>query len=528
MDSVQKLPTDVSLESSQVPAWLETATSILRNVVLVAVILLALSVLFGSVLSPALESVNVEEELTSVLADLFMAVIPVTAYFAAGIGARRHRKNQFPMAFALMLAGVTLAFAAVTVVQNMTDGGSATEQPSLQFTGTQTDDGILIEAIEPGGTADAAGLLVGDIVTAIRRDPVTLNELNEQVLASEVDTPFRLRLLRDGEEIQLTVRTALVDSSAAGFDFAGLAQSWLIAVVIGSIGLVGPAGLAPYVLLVFSLVPLMLGYTWLVVATFSYRTQGLTPVDANNNFGGWTLSNWEFLNGEPLTSQAITIWGYTFNSLVIAVSMTVTSLILCSMAGYALSRMEFSGRRFFLSLTLILHSFPAVTLLIPIYIVLINLGALPIIGQYIGFNSLGGIALVMVAFELPFGVWLMKGFFDNISWDMERSALIDGATRWRTFWEVILPQIRPGMLALGIFAFIGGWNAYLLPATFSIGTATTNLPVYINELTGDVSPVNWNQVAAVGIFQMIPILVIFIFAQEYLLNIYSGGTKGST
>jgi inositol-phosphate transport system permease protein len=208
--------------------------------------------------------------------------------------------------------------------------------------------------------------------------------------------------------------------------------------------------------------------------------------------------------------------------------MMVLSLIFCSMAGYALSRMSFTGRRFFLSLTLILHGFPAVTLLIPVYLVLLNLGNLPLIGPYIGFNTLGGIALIMVSFGLPFGTWLMKGFFDNIPWDMERSALIDGATRWRTFWEIILPQIRPGLLALGIFSFMGGWNAYLIPAIFSIGTRAANLPVYIRQLTGDTNPVNWNQVAAVGIFQMIPIIILFVFAQEYLLNIYSGGSKGSS
>jgi inositol-phosphate transport system permease protein len=125
-------------------------------------------------------------------------------------------------------------------------------------------------------------------------------------------------------------------------------------------------------------------------------------------------------------------------------------------------------------------------------------------------------------------VWLIKGFFDNISWDMERSALIDGASRWRTFWEIILPQIRPGLLALGIFSFIGGWNAYLIPATYMLGTRTTTLPVLINNLTGEVAPTNWNQVAAVGLFQLIPIMIFFIFAQEYLLNIYAGGSKGSS
>ena len=188
----------------------------------------------------------------------------------------------------------------------------------------------------------------------------------------------------------------------------------------------------------------------------------------------------------------------------------------------------FLGRRFFLSFTLILHGFPAITLLIPIFFVLLRLGDIPLIGDFIGFNTIGGIALVMVAFQLPLGVWLMKGFFDNIPWDMERSALIDGASRFRTYWEILLPQIRPGLLALGIFAFIGGWNAYIIPATYSIGSGVSNLPVFLEELIDATAPVDWNQVAAVGLFQLIPIFIFFIFAQEYLLNIYAGGTKGSS
>jgi inositol-phosphate transport system permease protein len=139
----------------------------------------------------------------------------------------------------------------------------------------------------------------------------------------------------------------------------------------------------------------------------------------------------------------------------------------------------------------------------------------------------GGIALVMVALELPLGIWLMKGFFDNLSWDMERAALIDGAGRFRVWWQIMLPQVRPGIAALALFTFIAGWNAYLVPFTFSIGTKVANMPVFLNQLISDTAPVNWNEVAAVGLFQMIPLIIFFIFTQELLLNIYAGGTKGS-
>jgi len=132
----------------------------------------------------------------------------------------------------------------------------------------------------------------------------------------------------------------------------------------------------------------------------------------------------------------------------------------------------------------------------------------------------------MVTLELPLGVWLMKGFFDNLSWDMERAALIDGASRFRVWWEIIIPQIKPGIAALAIFNFITGWNAYLVPFTFTIGSKVSNLPVLLNRFSGDTSVGSWNQVAALGMFQLIPILIFFIFTQEALLNIYSGGSKG--
>ena len=190
--------------------------------------------------------------------------------------------------------------------------------------------------------------------------------------------------------------------------------------------------------------------------------------------------------------------------------------------------MNFAGRKTFLGLTLVLHAFRAELLLIGIFQVLLFLAGIPLIGDWFGFNTVGGVALVMVSLELPLGIWLMKGFFDNLSWDMERAALIDGASRFRVFWEIIVPQIKPGIAALAIFTFITGWNAYLVPFTFTIGSKIANIPVYLNQFSTDTSLVSWNRVAAIGLFQLIPIMIFFIFTQEALLNIYGGGSKGGT
>ena len=270
----------------------------------------------------------------------------------------------------------------------------------------------------------------------------------------------------------------------------------------------------PYVILVISVVPIFVGYLWLVINSFAVRTEGLLPV------GGLTLDNWSFLLETPFGRGYPSIWRITLNTFLVATFMTVFVVFVSSLAGYALSRLKFSGRKSFLSLTLILHAFPSVTLLIGIFFVLRALGL---------YNNLFGVGLVMIGFELPFGIWLMKGFFDNVSWDMERAALIDGASRLRVWWQIILPTIKPGIAALAIFAFISGWNAWLIPRTFTIGAGQqATLSVYLQNFQGDTVMVQWGAVTAVGLFQLVPVALFFIFTQDLLLTIYSGGAKGGT
>ncbi|OQY18262.1 MAG: ABC transporter permease [Anaerolineaceae bacterium 4572_32.1] len=269
----------------------------------------------------------------------------------------------------------------------------------------------------------------------------------------------------------------------------------------------------PYTVLIISILPILIGYAWIIVATFSMRTHGLMPVDGNGNLGGLSLQNWEFL----FTPE---IWRVTLNSFGIAIAMVLGVGFISTLTGYALARMNFAGRKTFLGMTLVLHAFRPELLLIAIFQVLLFIAGIPVAGKWFGFNTVGGVAIVMITLELPLGVWLMKGFFDNLSWDMERAALIDGASRFRVWWEIIIPQIKPGIAALAIFNFISGWNAYLIPFTFTIGSKVSNLPVYLNQLQSDTAPTSWNQIAAVGLFQLIPVMIFFIFTQEALLSIY--------
>ena len=185
-------------------------------------------------------------------------------------------------------------------------------------------------------------------------------------------------------------------------------------------------------------------------------------------------------------------------------------------------------------MTLILHAFPTVTLLIAIYFVLRWISKIPILGNGLpiiggfGYNTLGGVIMVQMALLLPLGIWLMKGFFDNVSWDMQRAALIDGCGHFRVWWQIIMPVIRPGIAALSIFSFISGWGAFLIPYTFIVDQEHSVLAAYLRGLLNETAPVNYSTVAAVGLFQLLPVMIFFIFTQEYLMSIFAGGSKGGT
>ncbi len=257
-------------------------------------------------------------------------------------------------------------------------------------------------------------------------------------------------------------------------------------------------------------VPLAVMYIWLLESAFAKQTHGIIP-------SGFTLANWSFF-WEGFKNMP-SIWRITLNTLVFAVVVMVLEVLIASLTGYALSRMKFPGRRIFLSLTLVLHAFPAVTLLIAIFYVLLVFQL---------YDRLFGVILVKAALELPLGIWIMKGFFDNISWDMEMSSLIDGCSRLRTWWEILLPNIRPGIAALSIFSFLSGWNEFLLPFIYTTSFDNFTLSVLLKRLVGDFRFVDYGLLTAVGLYYMLPVLLFFIFTQEYLLNIYAGGTKGTT
>ena len=513
----------VAQEQTTLPARIfqvvSDAVQVLLGIELAVIVFMILGRLIKSAPSLLGSSTTVDETLTSTIANFLIYIAPFAAYAVCSRVARSQEDIHVRRRISIALTAAVVVYVIVLMAQVVFQVGPYSEKPSFGVSLSKVENGARIDSLVDGGAAAEAGLKEGDVILGIRRQDLTYGEIKKALSEAAFDDVVRLRILRDEEEQQIPVSPG----PAVEITLSGILTRFGIALLFTLAAFYWRGQLTPYVLLVLSLLPLLLGYLWLFISTISRRTEGLKPIDLNGNLGGFTFEHWKFI-----AKSENNILSVTLNTFVIAVTMVVLVLLVSSMAGYALSRMKFAGRRSFLSLTLILHGFPAVTLLLAIFFVLQNISKLPVLGDIFGFNTRGGIALVLVSFELPLGVWLMKGFFDGIPWDMERSALIDGASRWRTFWEILLPQIRPGLLALGIFAFITGWGAYLIPATYSVGTKSTTLAVLLKQLTDETAPTAWGEIAAVGLFQMIPVMLIFIFAQEYLLNIYAGGSKGSS
>jgi len=255
--------------------------------------------------------------------------------------------------------------------------------------------------------------------------------------------------------------------------------------------------------------PILAGLVWLFLTGSFREVHGLLPA------GPPVATSWSFL-WEASVGSRPPILVPLLNSVAFAVAVATVVVLVSSMAAYAISRLSFPGRSLYLGLVLVLHAFPAVSLIIAIFYILRLLGL---------FNTLTGVILVKASLELPLGIWLMKGFFDALSWEMEMAALVDGMSRWTLFRRIALPLARPGVLALGTFALLSAWGEFILPFTLLVSTQRWTMANYLLSFMSEVFS-DYRMAAAVGLFYALPVLGLFLLGQRYLLNVYSGGVKG--
>ena len=239
------------------------------------------------------------------------------------------------------------------------------------------------------------------------------------------------------------------------------------------------------------------------------------------------IDNWRFLwnsniadslkGASGVGAKFPSVWTAFGNSLLLATVQMLIVVGISTPAGYYLSRFDFRGRPSYLKGLLVLHAFPAMTLIIPIFLMMYWIGLL---------DTLTGVILIIAALELPFAIFVMKGFFDAVPWDIEMSAMTDGASRRQAFWMVVLPQVRIGMLAIAVFAFLRGWEEYVFVRTLLLSKSNWTMSLYLFWMRDDVMGTDYAMVSALGVFYVLPSVLLYTFMQKYLTQMSIGGIKG--
>jgi multiple sugar transport system permease protein len=202
------------------------------------------------------------------------------------------------------------------------------------------------------------------------------------------------------------------------------------------------------------------------------------------------------------------------NSAIVAFSTVILAIIVTAPAGYALSRFKFRGRTAFSMWLLATQAFPGIIMVLGLFTVLKVYGLI---------NTLPGLVIMHTSFALPFSIWLLKGYFDKIPIDLEEAARIDGCTRLRALVKIILPLSVPGLLAVGTFSLLLSWNEFFFALVIMRTNETWTLPVYLARFLGSGGVVQWGPLSAAALLVTIPMFVLFLLGQRYLVSGLTGG-----
>ena len=209
---------------------------------------------------------------------------------------------------------------------------------------------------------------------------------------------------------------------------------------------------------------------------------------------------------------------YFFNTIVVVGCSLIGTLLLGSMAAYVLARFDFPGNRFIYYLFIGGMSFPIILALVPLFFVMNNMGML---------NTRHGLILVYIAYSLPFTVFFLTSFFRTLPGSVAEAAMIDGASHTRTFFQVMLPMAKPGLISVGIFNFLGQWNQYMLPTVLNTDPNYRVLSQGLVELANSQGyKGDWSGLFAGLVMAMLPVLAAYIiFQRQVVAGLTAGAVK---
>ncbi|HET7087849.1 MAG TPA: carbohydrate ABC transporter permease [Anaerolineae bacterium] len=253
-------------------------------------------------------------------------------------------------------------------------------------------------------------------------------------------------------------------------------------------------------------------YPFLLASTTSFKSLPEIAADPVNLVPeNWVLEGYQRMQG-------LSVDRWAFNSAFVAVAVTLGNVLFASMAGYALARIRFPGSNLVFLGILGIMMIPGIVQLIPMFIVLKQLSLIDVYG-----------GLILPKLITPFGVFLMKQFFEAVPVELEEAARIDGANRFQMFFRVVLPLARPALVALTIFSFQGNWNEFMHPLiVINTNTDLFTLPLGLAILRGGIGQsLQWNAILAGSMLTTLPMALIFLFFQRYFIEGVSyAGIKG--
>ncbi|PVU83325.1 carbohydrate ABC transporter permease [Cellulomonas sp. WB94] len=235
--------------------------------------------------------------------------------------------------------------------------------------------------------------------------------------------------------------------------------------------------------------------------------------------GTGQVKGWGFGNYITLAHYQAGIWQYLANSAFMSLLTVLLTLTVSTLGGYAFARFRFPGKNLLFMLTLAILMVPYATLLIPLYVLLNKVGLQ---------NSLVGVSLVLTMFQLPFSTFMMRISFESVPRELDEAALVDGCSSFMALRRVLLPAVTPGLITVGLFAFLAAWNDFFAPLILINDSDRMTLPLAVSNLRVQVQGViDYGATEAGVVVLALPCILLFLLLQRhYVRGFMSGALKG--